>query len=136
MVVFGLGPQRIALASSISSDVSTVDDNHARECRCANCHRQSCCCGSTRTVKPEARALKAAEPIQVTQGPCMRTNPCGDQGLPAGSGSGTSAKAELLATCPHVADTRTGSLVLPACERVRPARRHTRLDRPPEHLSV
>ena len=145
VLLFGMGWTGAASASSPSpplpspSPSASFDaEEHARHCNCGpKCRQASCCCGRRGTRVRPPTPPPVPESIGADLSPCMGSAPCEESGLPtAPSSVGPLGKLAALATGGHLLSANAVSLlpVSPLC--LLPARRASRLDRPPEHLIV
>ena len=138
VLLFGLCQSGATSASSVSSSAGFDAEEHAQHCKCGpKCRQASCCCGPRNTKVRPSNPQPVPEPIRADSSLCLSSAPCGESGLPpAPSSVGPLGKVAALALRGHLLSADSGSLlpVSPRC--LLPARRASRLDKPPEHLTL
>ena len=123
-----------------AASVSKAQGNTAapHDCKCATkCRGDSCCCGphkaKTQTPGPEP----TNDPDRELGSPCQfNAAPCGHSGLPSASSNGPVSKNASLVKFEHLRLVTIGSLLPFSTRRLVPGRWASRLDRPPERLTL
>jgi hypothetical protein len=131
----------VAIVSLAARDVQAASLSSAREfsgvphdCKCATkCRGDSCCCGPHHPQAPAPARVPTKERGPKLGSPCQfNSTPGGDRGIPmAPSGSPVSKSASLVTFANLRLDTAC-CLLLYSAPSLLPARRASRLDRPPE----
>jgi len=133
VLVLGVGWRAEAKASSLSVSPGFVANEHPHDCKCATkCHGGSCCCGSRGTAGPTKAPVTVNQPSLADAGPCVRSAPCGAPVLPTAPSLGSLAQSGALATRGRPIFDVAERLVASSPHRILPARRASRLHKPPE----
>ncbi|SIO57919.1 hypothetical protein SAMN05444166_5523 [Singulisphaera sp. GP187] len=143
LLAFGLGwGGKEATASSLKATERVAAEADAHSCKCGDrCRGHSCCC---KPRKPQATlpTTPVAEPTVAgplaNASPCLNAAPCGDSGLPnVPSGVSTRfCKSATLTEFGQPLPAAINSLTAPSSRCLLPARRASRLDKPPRPLAI
>jgi hypothetical protein len=136
-LVLCLGFDAAAAASSAYTSRVTGTENHAHNCKCAaHCQGESCCCGPRKIVDHNASLPPAATLALSETNPCLNSAPCGEPGMPNSPSARIFDRAAFPASRIAILAARALRF-LPSCSRcILPARRPTRLDKPPKPSAV
>jgi hypothetical protein len=121
--------------SSVSRANGIDLDEHAQHCKCrTKCRGSSCCCGPAATTARRSTSEPVSDRGEVDAGPCLSSAPCGDSGLPIYPPAGPDSKIATLSTmsCEHPGTRDRLFPFVSSC--ILPARRASRIDKPPRGL--
>jgi hypothetical protein len=135
VLVFALGFQT-ASASTMAPAHAFAGDEHARHCKCVTrCQGASCCCGPREAQTRLSLREPNLDPDRTGASPCMMNSaPCGDSRLPGTFSEVPVKKTATLAIVEPLRLDTCGTLLPFFTHSLLPARRASRLDRPPEML--
>ena len=137
VLVFAFGFQP-APASTMAPAHAFDGEKHAHDCKCATRCQGASCCGGPREAQTRLSYREPnPEPDRTGASPCMMNSaPCGDSRLPGTFSEAPVKKTATLAIVEPLRLDTCGTLLPFFTHSLFPARRASRLDRPPEMLSL
>jgi hypothetical protein len=133
-VLFHGGP---ASASSISQSNPFDLDAHSQHCKCrTKCRGSSCCCGPAGAASRPFGSEPDSQDSEPDAGPCVNSGPCGNSGLPGSSSVGPHLKIATLSKFGRIQPATRERLFPSTFSCILPARRASRIDKPPESRVV
>jgi hypothetical protein len=128
--------QPVSAAPVVSSSRFSADSH---QCKCGmTCRGNSCCCGPRHGQEVEPSSAPTPGAVRVLASSCLiKSVPCGNPGLPNSRPDRSDPQNDAIAAAGRLRFDTVGLLLVrrsTSCQR--PARRASRLDRPPDHQLV